>query len=214
MKIFDSGVQFQEFLRSFPPLESLLLSLLTSCGTLRLFDDIVTPGRGDHLLVIDIDQTQELSDGHPVTPQLIGVNDLWDVILTQEPSQEGLRSFSVSVSLEENIEHETVLVHSPPKPVSDAIDARTHLIHMPPGAPPGFPVTQFFHKQRSELDTPFAKGLVAHLNAVLVQQFLNIALAQEKPVVEPKGVLDNAQRKTVSVGLAVSHRGSATANRG
>ena len=44
-------------------------------------------------------------------------------------------------------------------------------------------------------------------NAALVQQFLNIALAQREPVVEPKGVLNDAQWKTVAVGRAVSHRG-------
>ena len=46
---------------------------------------------------------------------------------------------------------------------------------------------------------------MADLNAALVQQFLNIALAQGKPVVKLKGVLDDAQRKTVSVGLSISH---------
>ena len=37
-------------------------------------------------------------------------------------------------------------------------------------------------------------------NAALVQQFLNIALAQGKPVVKPKGVLDDAQQKAARRG--------------
>ena len=121
------------------------------------------------MLVVDVDHTRDFPDGRPVTPKLIGVNDLWEVMLTQEPSQEGLRGFSVSVSLEENIEHEPVLVHCSPEPVADAIDARTDLVHMPPGTPAGFLVTQVFRKQRPELDTPFAQGLMAHLNAALVE---------------------------------------------
>ena len=64
---------------------------------------------------------------------------------------------------------------------------------------------QFLSEERCELDVPLAQRFVAHLNAALVQQFLNIALAQGKPVVEPKGMLDDAQRKTVSVGLSISH---------
>ena len=45
------------------------------------------------MLVVDVDHTQDFPDGRPVTPKLIGVNDLWEVMLTQEPSQEGLRGF-------------------------------------------------------------------------------------------------------------------------
>lgn len=43
----------------------------------------------------------------------------------------------------------------------------------------------------------------------LVQQFLDIALAQGKLVVEPEGRLNDAQRESVAVGLAISHGRSA-----
>jgi len=56
---------------------------------------------------------------------------------------------------------------------------------------------------------PLAQGFVTDENAVLVQQFLNIALAQREAVVEPESVLDDAQRKPMAVRLAVSHDGSA-----
>ena len=54
---------------------------------------------------------------------------------------------------------------------------------MPPGTPSGFPVAQFFCEQWTELDAPFAEGLVADLNAALVQQFLDISVAERKMVV-------------------------------
>jgi hypothetical protein len=38
------------------------------------------------------------------------MNYLWDVIFNQETGQEGLRSFSVLVSVRTNVEHEAVLV--------------------------------------------------------------------------------------------------------
>jgi len=88
----------------------------------------ITPGRGDDVLVVDVDQARHLSDCGPVVAQLIGVNDLWDIIFTQQPRKEGFRGFSVSQPLKENVEHETVLIHSSPQPMSDAIDARTDLI--------------------------------------------------------------------------------------
>jgi hypothetical protein len=116
-----------------------------------LFDHVVAAGRGDHLLVVDASQARELPDRGSIPPQLIGVDDLWDVILTQEASQERFRRFGVSVPLEEDVQHEPV--SCPPaakrphgrcsgqdEPMSNAIDTRTDLVQMPPGTPSGFPV--------------------------------------------------------------------------
>ena len=75
--------------------------------------------------------------------------------------------------------------------MSDPIDARTHLIQMPPGTPSGFPVAQSFCEQGRELDTPFSESFMANLNAALVQQFLDIPVTQGKVVVQPDGVLDD-----------------------
>ena len=54
VKIFGSGVQVQKFLCTFSPFKSLLVSLLTSCETVRLLDHMVTARCGDHLLVVDV----------------------------------------------------------------------------------------------------------------------------------------------------------------
>ena len=209
MKVGHSGVQVQELLSAFPPFESLLRSLLTACKAMFLLNDVVTPGCRDHLLVVDASQARNLPDRGSITPQLIGMNNLWDVILTQEASQERFRRLSVSVPLKKDVKHESVLVYRSPEPVSDAIDARTHLIHMPPGTPTGFPVAQFFCEEGSELDAPLAEGLVAHLNAAPVQQFLHVSVAQRKAMIEPDGVLDDDHRETVAVGLGVGHGRSA-----
>ena len=96
VEVGHSGVQTQEFLSAFPSPEPLLTSLLSPCGTVGLFDDVITARRGDHLLVVDVSQAGELPDRRPVAPELIGVNDFWDVVFTQEPGQERFRGFSVS----------------------------------------------------------------------------------------------------------------------
>ncbi|WP_211248937.1 hypothetical protein, partial [Deinococcus frigens] len=51
--VLDSGVQPQKFLRSFFSFESLLLSFLTPCRSVRLLNDIVAASRGNHLLMVD-----------------------------------------------------------------------------------------------------------------------------------------------------------------
>ncbi len=43
----------------------------------------------------------------------------------------------------------------------------------------------------------------------LLEQFLNITLAEGKAMIEPKSVLDDAERKPVAVRLTISHRCSA-----
>ena len=69
-----------------------------------------SPTISDHLLVVDVDQAGYLSDRSFVTPQLIGVNDLWDIVFTKEPGQEGLRGLSIPVMLKRDVEYEAVLV--------------------------------------------------------------------------------------------------------
>ena len=71
--------------------------------------------------------------------------------------------------LKKNVEHEAVLVHSPPKPVSNAIHGCTHLVEMPPRTPTGFAVAQFLCEAGSEFYAPFAEGFVADLDAALVE---------------------------------------------
>ena len=80
---------------------------------------------------------------------------------------------------------------------------------MPLGTPPGFPVAQVFCEQWTKLDAPFAKGLVADLNAALVQQFLHVSVAERKMVVQPDRVLDDRHWETVAVRLGIGHVGSA-----
>ena len=99
MEVLDSGVQVEKCLRPSPLLESKLLSLLTPCGTVGLLHNVIAARRGNHLLVIGVDQARKLSDRRPVAPQLIDVNDLWDIVFDQEASQKCLRGFRVAVTL-------------------------------------------------------------------------------------------------------------------
>lgn len=70
-----------------------------------LLNNVIAAGRGDHLRVIDVSQTPALTDGSSITPELVSVNDLWNVVFTQKSGQEGLRNSLVTVMLEQNVEH-------------------------------------------------------------------------------------------------------------
>ena len=79
-------------------------------------------------MVDDIDEALNFSDLSAVIPQLIGVNDLWNVKFIQEPGEEQFGGLSIAMPLKQYVEHEAVLVHRPPQPVSDAIPRRVDLI--------------------------------------------------------------------------------------
>jgi len=50
---------------------------------------------------------------------------------------------------------------------------------------------------------------MADLNATFLEEFLDVTLAEGEVVIKPKSVLDDAQWKSVAIGLAVSHSRSA-----
>ncbi len=83
MEVGHSGVEAQEFLSAFPPFEPLLLSFLSSCGSVFLLNDIVSSGRGDHLLVVNVSQARDLPNRGTVASELIGMNNVWNVIFNQ-----------------------------------------------------------------------------------------------------------------------------------
>ncbi len=79
-------------------------------------------------------------------------------------------------------------------------------------------MTQLLGEKRREPHVPLAKGFVEEWrphgrpfttmtddDATHVQQFLDVSLTEGKSVGEPEGVPDDAERKPVSVRLAVSH---------
>lgn len=151
--------------------------------------------------MIDIDEAWNLPDRSSITLQLIGMNDLWDIVFTQEASQECFCGLGITVPLEHEVEHGSVLVYRSPEPVANTIDAGTDLVQVPPGTLEGFPVAQFFSEEGSELDAPLAEGLVADLDAALVEQFLHVTVAEGEAVIQPNDMLDDRHRESVAVGL-------------
>ncbi|BDP43272.1 hypothetical protein DAETH_32410 (plasmid) [Deinococcus aetherius] len=205
VKIRESSVEVEEFLSPPSPLKAELTAFLLPCPAMRLLDQIVAAGRGHDPDVLHSVEHGEFPQGRPVTPQLVGVNDLWDVVLAQQADEKGPRRPGISVFLEEDVQHVPTFVDRPPQPVMDSADLAAHLVQMPPGTPAGFSVAQFLGEEGSEFDVPLPQGLVTDHDAAPLQQLLDITLAEGEAVREPEGVADDAEGKTVAVGLPVSH---------
>ena len=155
--------------------------------------------------MVDLLKRWKFSDGGPITCQLVGADRLWDVEFSEQASQERSCRFGISVALQQDVEYDPVLVHGSPEPVTDTADGSTDFVHVPPGTPTGFPVTQLFSDERREFDVPLAKRVVADLNTTLLKQFLHIPITEREAMVQPNRVLDDADRETVAVGLTVIH---------
>ena len=69
--------------------------------------------------------------------------------------------------------------------MSDAINARTHFGQMPSGSPSGFPLTQVIGNEGAEFNAPLAEGFMADFNPALMQQFLNVTVAERETVIQP-----------------------------
>jgi hypothetical protein len=201
-----------------------------------LLNDVVPPGCGDHLLVVDVDQARDLSNRGSVAAELIGMDDLWDIVFSQQPGQEGLRRFGVPMPLKENVEHEAVLVNRSPKPVSNAIHAHTprrYATGNPDGAPGGAGLPRRGVRilctsgqascTASVLPKTLAQSFMTDDDAVPIQQFLDVPVAAKRPhgrcsgqeaqweaVVQPDGVLDDGHWESVAVWLGVGHGRSAS----
>ena len=81
---------------------------------------------------------------------------------------------------------------------------------MPAETPPGFPFAQTSRVGGSEVEAPLVQRFVADLNAVLVEQFLNIQVTEWAALVESNGVLDDKHGKSVVVGNDVDSAGQPT----
>jgi len=170
------------------------------------FDDVVTLGCRDHLLMVDLSQAWNLSKRDSVAAELIGMDDFRNIVLSQQLGQEGLCSFSLPASLKENIEHGYALVHSPPKPVTDTIDARADLVYVPSG----FPVAQLFGEERGEFDTSFEEVLMTDLLGRAGGAIpAHLGHSVKSSGTAALGVLDDRHGKAVAVGVGIGHGGSA-----
>ncbi len=106
-----------------------------------MLHEVIAAGRGDHLDVPHTVEHGKLTKSRPITPELVSVDRLWNVVLTQEADKEGLGCLSIAVPLKDNVQHDAMFINRPPQPVGDAahvhMPTRRDAIGNPVGAPDG-----------------------------------------------------------------------------
>ncbi|BDP43611.1 hypothetical protein DAETH_35800 (plasmid) [Deinococcus aetherius] len=176
----------------------MLLTFLPSCRAVGLFDQIVTASGRHDLDVLHRVEHGKLTQGCPIAPQLVGMDNLRHVVFPQQSLEERSGGLGVAVFLKENFQHGSVFVHGPPQPLFDTPHVHAHLVKVPPGTPTGFPVAEILSKEISEFEAPSADGLVGDGDASFQQKFLDVPVTEGEPVVEPHGVADNRRGEPVT----------------
>ena len=111
--------------------------------------------------------------------------------------------------VDKDVQRRPIVITLPPKPMLLSTDLDVDLVQIPSGTPTGFPMAQLLSEEGGELDVPLPQRFVPDLDAALVEQFLNVPLAEWESVVAPQSVAVPPQGTTVAVGRLVSDRSPA-----
>jgi hypothetical protein len=114
----------QKPLRLIARFEPLHVALALPRRTMRVLGPIVEIAP---LTMLDV--RKKLSSGHTVAPQFVG-HDHSRLVLKpdEQPSEETLRGVAIATALNQDLEHDTVLVHRAPEVMKDAVDPDEHFI--------------------------------------------------------------------------------------
>ncbi len=76
-----------------------------------MLDQIIAAGGRDDLNVLHPVEHGKFPKCRTVTPQLVGVNDLWNVVFPQQPLEERTGRLGIPVFLKEDVQHGSVFIH-------------------------------------------------------------------------------------------------------
>ena len=106
-------------------------------------------------------------------------------LLLEQRAQQALGRLLVAPALDQNVEHDAVLIHGTPEIMLLAGDLEHDFIQMPLVAGPGQPPPDDIGELLAELQAPLADGLVADLEAAEGQHLHDHAQGERKA--EPEG---------------------------
>src|SRR5271169_6398309 len=131
-------------------LESLHLTLAAACRTMRVFRAIVQISA---LSMFSF--WKQLALSHAVASQLIGHDHARHILKAfQQPSEESLCCFGIPPWLNQDVEHNALLIHGAPQIVLHSLDPDEHLVEVPFVFWPGPAAAQAAGKGLAELLAP------------------------------------------------------------
>ena len=143
---------------------------------------------------------KQLAPRHTVASKFVGHDHAWHVIQAlQQPSEKPFGRLAISPRLNENVEHDAVLIHGTPQIMLHALDPDEHLIHVPLVPWSWSAASQAICEGLAKLLAPPTNGLIRDDNATFSQKQLDIPKADAEHVVQPDSVADDLGGKAVAV---------------
>src|SRR3954471_7736800 len=119
-------------------------------------------------------------------------------LLFQPLAEQALGGLFVPPALDQDVEHEAILVDGPPEPVLLAPDHQAHFVQVPLVSSTGEPAPDLVGERLAKLARPLAHGFMAHVDAAGGQHLFDHAQAERKAEVQPHGVADDLAWKAVA----------------
>jgi hypothetical protein len=142
------------------------------------------------LSVLHAEKQLTLSDA--IAPHLVGHNHPRYILQTpQKLLEEALRGVGIVPGLNEDVEHNAILIDGTPEIALHASDSDEDLVHVPLVPWPRPAAAQAVSETRAEFLAPASYRLVGDHDAGLSQEQLNVPQAEAEHVVEPDGVADD-----------------------
>src|SRR4051812_21257702 len=139
-----------------------------------------------------LDPGQNILLGSAVAGQLVGDHDTRRThLLLQQLAQQAFSGGLVAPALDENIEHEPVLVHRPPEPALHPSDLHCNLIEVPFIAGSRQPAADLVGECLAKFQAPLPYGLMADDDAAGGEDLIDMAQAERKAEIQPDGVADD-----------------------
>jgi hypothetical protein len=127
----------------------------------------------------------------------------------QQLAKEPAGRSGISAFLNEDVDHVSILVDSPPEIVPLALDVHEELVQVPHVSLTSLSTPKVPSVIESELLTPLPNGLVGDDDSAFCHEVLDVSEAQTESMIQPDGVTDDLRWESVSVvavRFAVHHR--------
>jgi hypothetical protein len=147
--------------------------------------------------VLDIGEDSSLC--RAVALQFVSDDDACDILqATQQPFEEALRCLRVSPALDEDVEHDAVLIYGTPEVVLFALDPDEDLVQDPLVARSRESPTQAIRRAVAEFPAPAPDGLVGDDDASFGHQQFAITQVEAERVIESDGLADDLRREAMA----------------
>ncbi|BDP43787.1 hypothetical protein DAETH_37560 (plasmid) [Deinococcus aetherius] len=163
-----------------------------------LFDQIIATGCGHNPDVLHGVEHGKFPKRCTITPELVRMDNLGNLVFTEQASEERAGGLGIPVLLKEDVQHSSTFIDGSPQPVFDPADVHVHFVEMPARTPSGFSLAQSLGKEVAELDAPRQDRFTGDANSSFQQQFFDIPIAEREAVVQPHGIADHGERKTIA----------------